>query len=278
MKGWGTMKKQLIWKGFLTAASIAAMTFATMTTTVSAVSSRFGGSTTTRDANNNICINFEEVEVVLPADWAGKCRMVTSSDRVTFYHLGSNDMYRQEGIDTAGTLFAVNFSTDLSYTDNPDYMDIGETDEGYYYATFPTDVQAYTDDANVASEYFALYADIDWISENISLVYYGDDSAVWTDSDPSDEYIFPQSSDEYLTVADMEGMDADQIQMAINEIYARHGRKFVLEHVQEYFDALSWYEGTVEAADFDVNVMNQYEGANIGLMVKQMNAVKEQTN
>ena len=70
MKGRGTMKKHLIWKGFLTAASIAAMTFATMTTTVSAEGNRFS-STTSRDATNNICINFDEVEVVLPADWAG---------------------------------------------------------------------------------------------------------------------------------------------------------------------------------------------------------------
>lgn len=270
------MKKHLIWKGILTAASIAAMTFATMTTTVSAEGNRFS-STTSRDANNNICINFDEVEVILPSDWAGKCRMVTSSDSVNFYHLDSHDKFKEEGF-AGGRLFGIYFSTAQDYTDNPDYMDIGMTDEGYYYATFPTDVQAYTNDAAVASEYFSLYEDMDWIKENIFLVYHGDSQETWVDSDTSDEYIFPQSSSEYLELEDLAGMDADQIQMAINEIYARHGRKFVLQHVQEYFDSLSWYEGTVEAADFDVSVMNQYEGANINLMVKQMNVVKNQAN
>lgn len=277
MKGWGTMKKHLIWKGFLTAASIAAMTFATMTTTVSAEGSRFS-STTSRDENNNICINFDEVEVILPSDWAGKCRMVTSSDRVTFYHLASHDMYKQEGDSTGGWLFDINFSSDTGFTDNPNYMEIGKTDEGYYYATFPTDVQAYVGDQSIASEYFNLSEDMDWIKENIFLVFNGDSGEVWTDPDAEDEYIFPQSSSEYLSSEDLAGMDADQIQMAINEIYARHGRKFVLKNVQEYFDSLSWYEGTVEAADFDVSVMNQYEGANINLMVKQMNVVQNQAN
>ena len=274
MKGRGTMKKHLIWKGFLTAASIAAMTFATMTTTVSAEGNRFS-STTSRDANNNICINFDEVEVVLPADWAGKCRMVTSSDSVSFYHLASNDMYRQEGSEYGGWLFDVSFSTDTSFTDHPNYMEIGKTDEGYYYAAFPTDVQAYLGDTEIASEYFSLYEDMDWIKDNIFIVYFGDSDEVWTDSDPSDEYIFPQSATEYLELEDLAGMDKDQIQMAINEIYARHGRKFVMQEVQEYFSSLSWYEGTVEAADFDVSVMNQYEGANINLMVDLMKKVQD---
>lgn len=268
------MTKQVIWKGFLTAAGIAAMTFATMTNTVSAAGERFS-STTTRDANNDICINFDEVEVTLPADWAGKCRMITSSDHVSFYHLSSNDRFREEGYEYGGWLFDITFGTNFDFMDYGNYMEIGRTDEGYYYATFPTDVQAYLDDAATASEYFDLYADMEQIQDSMFLVYNGDSDTEWIDCDPDDEYMLPQSSSEFLTLDDISGMDKQQLQMAINEIYARHGRKFVLKEVQEYFDALSWYHGTVEAADFDVNVMNQYEGANINLMVERMSKVNK---
>lgn len=264
------MTKQLIWKGFLTAASIAAMTMVTMTSTVSAAG-RFS-STTSRDANNDICINFDEVEVTLPADWAGKCRMVSSSDHVSFYHLASNNSYKAEGSEYGGWLFDIAFSTTRDYVNFADYMEIGKTEEGYYYASFPTDVQAYLADAAVASEYFDLYADMDAVKDSMFLVYNGEEQPiVWVDPDPSDEYLLPQSSSEYLASSDIADMNKDQLQMAINEIYARHGRKFVLKEVQEYFDSCSWYKGTIDAADFDVNVMNQYEGANLNLMVDRMN-------
>lgn len=273
------MTKRILLNGFILAASIAAMSLAVMPSTVSASGSRFSGSTTTRDENNNICLNFEEVEILLPSDWAGKCRMITATNRVSFYHLGSNDKFRQEYPDAnGGLLFSVNYTTGLGYLEEPSYLTIGEADGGHYYASFPTDVQAYIEDPATASEYFDLYADMEWIKDHMSLVYNGDSESAWIDSDSSDEYIFPQSSSAYLKEEDFDGMTAQQIQMAINEIYARHGRKFVMTEVQEYFNSLSWYVGTVEAADFDVNVMNTYEGANINLMVKLMNNLNNQTN
>ena len=69
-------------------------------------------------------------------------------------------------------------------------------------------------------------------------------------------------------------MSADEIQMAITEIYARHHRTFVLQEVQDYFNSKSWYSGTIEAADFDVSVMNTYECANINLMVDYLKNFK----
>ncbi|MCC8137573.1 MAG: YARHG domain-containing protein, partial [Clostridiales bacterium] len=57
-------------------------------------------------------------------------------------------------------------------------------------------------------------------------------------------------------------------QMAINEIYARHGRRFNKESVQEYFDSMSWYTGTVDPDDFDTAVLNTYETANIALLLE----------
>ena len=115
-------------------------------------------------------------------------------------------------------------------------------------------------------------ADLEWIVDNIRLI--GPNTSYLVE-DADDDYILPQSSTAYLSESDLAGMDSDMIQMAINEIYARHGRKFVMESVQDYFNAKSWYVGTVEAEDFDIKVMNQYESANIDLMVKVMEKLKK---
>ena len=55
----------------------------------------------------------------------------------------------------------------------------------------------------------------------------------------------------YLTEADLVGFSNDELRKARNEIAARHGRKFKDEELQAYFDAQSWYNGTIEADDFN---------------------------
>ena len=58
-------------------------------------------------------------------------------------------------------------------------------------------------------------------------------------------------------------LSAHDLWLARNEIYARHGRRFNNTELQTYFDSKSWYKGTVNAADFNENVLNSYESANI---------------
>ena len=225
--------------------------------------------TTYRNEENNIHIDFEELRVVLPADWAGKCQMGVSDDSVSFYHTASREQCTAEyGYPCGGLLFAVNFSEDLEFMVHPNYELIGRVEDGYYYASFPTDVQGYMNDAETLAEYGELHDDIEWVKSNYSIT--GVELPMNSGIDLTAEYIFPTSNSAYLTEADLAGMTKSEIQMAINEIYARHHRKFVLKEVQEHFNSKSWYTGTVEAADFNVNVMNQYEGANINLMVECM--------
>ena len=47
--------------------------------------------TTATDENGNIVFDFKEIEVTVPADWAGRCGMSVSDDRVTFYHMASRE-------------------------------------------------------------------------------------------------------------------------------------------------------------------------------------------
>lgn len=265
--GKGIMKKANILRGITTAAGIAGAVLFTIT--AAAKNSRFDNSIS-RDDNNNICINFSEVEVLLPSDWAGKCRIVTSSDSAEFFHIKSQDKFKEDGLD-GGWLFTVSYSPNTDFMVQPDFVTLGEVDDGYYYAAFPTDVQAYLEDGDACSEYFSLYQDIDWVQENMSLVYFDDTSVISSE----EEYIFPDSSTRLLSSGDLSGMDTQKIQMAINEIYARHHRKFVMQEVQDYFNSKSWYEGTIEAEDFDPSVMNSYESANIELMVKALSQVSD---
>ena len=76
-------------------------------------------------------------------------------------------------------------------------------------------------------------------------------------------YICPNSNSRYLVKADLVGLSSWELLLARNEIFARHGRKFVDENIQAYFNSQSWYNGTVDPDDFDVTVFNEYELANI---------------
>ena len=86
----------------------------------------------------------------------------------------------------------------------------------------------------------------------------------------SGSYILPQSSERLLADSDVDGMSYEELQMAINEIYARHGRKFSSQSVQNYFDGQYWYKGTVEPDDFSDSVFSQIEGQNVLFLLKKM--------
>ena len=80
------------------------------------------------------------------------------------------------------------------------------------------------------------------------------------------EYFFPESSNRYLTDEDLSGYSSDQLELAKNEIYARHGRKFVTQRIADYFNSKSWYQGTIDPDTFDAeqnSIFNEYELANI---------------
>lgn len=80
------------------------------------------------------------------------------------------------------------------------------------------------------------------------------------------EWFFPDSSERLLTDADIEGMSSAELQIARNEIYARHGRRFNNPTLQTWFDSCSWYNGTIAPSQFDEGVFNDTELANIAFL------------
>ena len=85
------------------------------------------------------------------------------------------------------------------------------------------------------------------------------------------EYIFEESDERYLTQQDIAGMSKDQIQQAINEIYARHGRVFRNAESAEYFAFKSWYHPVPDKTDEQIVAeFNSYEKANVDFLAQYL--------
>lgn len=90
------------------------------------------------------------------------------------------------------------------------------------------------------------------------------------------EYIFADSDSRFLEEEELESLTQEEMRIARNEIYARHGRKFADEALQKYFDEKSWYEPSLEPEEFDSlgdEIFNEYEFYNknlIGNMEKEL--------
>ena len=82
------------------------------------------------------------------------------------------------------------------------------------------------------------------------------------DETENSEYILPESDTRYVDQDEIDQLTKNEVRLAINEIYARHGRKFDSKELQNYFGSKSWYNGTVNAADFKETVFNEYEKKN----------------
>ena len=82
------------------------------------------------------------------------------------------------------------------------------------------------------------------------------------------QYIIPDSDSRYIDDDDLNGMDADTLRLARNEIYARHGRKFKDSSLQSYFDSKSWYSATDDSDSKIENSLNKYEKSNIQFISK----------
>lgn len=89
-------------------------------------------------------------------------------------------------------------------------------------------------------------------------------SVSYDDSDDSD-YVFSDSSYRKLSESEVSSLSSDQAQLAINEIYARHGYVFENKNVLNYFETKSWY---VQNPNFSTSDLNDIENYNIALLKK----------
>ena len=76
---------------------------------------------------------------------------------------------------------------------------------------------------------------------------------------------------QYYTKENFENEPKLVIHLAKNEIYARYGRMFNNQDLQEYFDGLDWYIPTTSPDDFDDSVFSKVEKYNVRLLAKYEN-------
>ncbi|MBR1482301.1 MAG: YARHG domain-containing protein [Ruminococcus sp.] len=83
-------------------------------------------------------------------------------------------------------------------------------------------------------------------------------------------YILEGSDKRYVSFNEVTPLSEKQMTLALNEIYARRGRRFNSSELQSYFDSQSWYKGTISPADFDESSLNTYEEANVNTILAVM--------
>ncbi|MDY5181272.1 YARHG domain-containing protein [Butyribacter sp.] len=93
-----------------------------------------------------------------------------------------------------------------------------------------------------------------------------EDSDNYSDSSEENEYVLPDSAKRKLKKSDLKGLSKEELRIARNEIYARHGRMFDDKKLQKYFDSQSWYEGTVPASEFSEDVLSSVEKKNVAFI------------
>jgi len=82
-----------------------------------------------------------------------------------------------------------------------------------------------------------------------------------------DSYLFYDSNSRYLSETELTDLTLQELCYARNEIFARRGRLFNSAELQNYFDLKSWYFGYIEPDAFDSSVLNEYEKANVTMLM-----------
>ncbi|MFC4805256.1 YARHG domain-containing protein [Filifactor villosus] len=87
-------------------------------------------------------------------------------------------------------------------------------------------------------------------------------------------FMISDSAVRYLAKEDLYGLSKEQLRIARNEIYARHGRKFKDEALQDYFNSQEWYMPLIEADEFDKMVkLSDVERKNLDLIKSVENSM-----
>lgn len=197
---------------------------------------------------------WQEISVTLPDTWQGKYVMEETEDGFFIYQKASYETLEGTGYLCGFVRLKewMNYGmgeTLIAYTDGGDL----------YYLMQPTDFPCVTEEGACAEEYQAMAEQVTEIAGSIKI----DATGLYFDMA---QYVIPVSSSILLTKDALLNMSDNELWIARNEIYARHGRGFTNGYLQGWFDACSWYEKTKEAGEFDDTVLSQLEKDNLDVI------------
>lgn len=184
------------------------------------------------------------ITIIIPEEWEGKYTIKESKDDLAFFQKAS-----VEKDETMGWLCSISVRKDY-YNDIPGTTFIAYTKDGtFYYLTIPTDVTFFADNETIALEYMDMMKYCDWIagsmrSTDTNICFDGNQYVLLTSN------ILPLEHYHYMN------MSNNQLWLARNEIYARHGMVFENRYLSNYFNACSWYqpvEGKTEVPDSELS-------------------------
>lgn len=139
-------------------------------------------------------------------------------------------------------------------------------EEGYVIAQYP-------DESTIAQKGSVITLDISsgLISDNSddNQSSQSSNSSKNNDSDNSSDNNYSYNTS-YISQSEVENMSREELNLALNEIYARRGRIFEDPTLSAYFNSKDWYTPKYTAAEFSKNVtFNEYEQANLQLLINE---------
>lgn len=198
---------------------------------------------------------WNEISITIPDVWADKYVIKDEANGFSVFQKAS-----LEKNENMGFLCGVYRSNQYTPIGAGETLAAYSDDGMMYYVMMPTDVDCYMEDISIAEEYFDMMEMVPWIAGSLQItaenVHYD-----------ATQYVIPVSSILTLAEHQLVNFNDNQLWIARNEIYARHGKVFQNDYLSSYFNACSWYqpiEGKVEVSDRE---LNEVELANLKMIV-----------
>jgi len=197
---------------------------------------------------------WQDITVALPEDWDGRCIIVENENGFSIFQKASYE--------TDNTL---GYICGFWRTREPLESGSGETliacaeDGTLYYLVQPMDVACDTENEEIAGEYLRMCQQVPQIQAAVQ-------NAALRVQNNAEEFVLPASSILELDQEALAGLSDNELWIARNEIYARHGRLFNNEYLQQYFNRCAWYEGEIPAEEFRESALSQLEKDNLKLL------------
>ena len=213
------------------------------------------GKEATATAPKDSHYSWQEISVTLPHGWADKCVIVDQDNGFSIFQKASYE--KEEGLG-----FICGFQRSNEYW----YYGAGETllaytDDGVlYYLMQPTDVACDVSQEDIVDEYGSMCGQVEELKASVQI----------TASDlhlDAEEYILPTSNILPLDSIALANLSGNDLWIAKNELFARHGRQFTNSYLQMYFDRCSWYNGTIPTSEFDDHALSRLELDNLELIL-----------
>lgn len=203
---------------------------------------------------------WNEVSITIPDSWEEKYTIKEDANGFSIFQKASNELNENTGF-LCGVYKSDHFTDSGAGETLAAY-----TDEGVlYYVMRPTDVACDVEDETILAEYIEMTEMVSWIAGSLQIasenVHY--DAA---------QYEIPISSIMQIEEYQLANFSDNELWIARNEIYARHGKIFQNEYLNLYFNSCSWYQPIENKTEVGERELNQVEIANLQIILKAESA------